>query len=465
MESGLVSTTARDAARAPPIERLGRYFLLERIATGGMAEVYRAVIRGVEGFRRTFIVKRILSQKASSPDFIRMFCNEARISALLNHPNIAQVYDFGCASGCYFLAMEYLPGKDLSSLLRVLRKGRAAMPPGLAAYVTREAALGLHYAHTLLDAHGEALGIVHRDVTPSNIMLLFAGGVKLLDFGIAKTAAAAAGEAEGIKGKFGYLAPEQARNEDVDGRADVFGLGVTLWEMLVGERLFAGKDDSETLRNVLEKPIAAPSSLRPEVPTALDLIVLRALEREKEKRYATADELAHDCDAVLETLRADGVTLRAFLNERFIKESSALALAPTELPEGVAAAPSDPALPRADPPIDITFREDAPHRGWRRLPLVGGALLAAGGLIALGLSRDGRRSPAAPTSVQSEPTRAIIVALPPNEPVGETPPPRADGEPTEVPRASGEKPKRRKRGHHSGARELPFPAALTLNPF
>jgi serine/threonine-protein kinase len=465
MGNGLVSTPAGGAEIAPPFERLGRYFLLDRIATGGMAEVYRAVTRGVEGFRRTFIVKRILSSRASSPDFVRMFCNEARISALLNHPNIAQVYDFGCASGCYFLAMEYLPGKDLSSLMRLLRKGRASMPPGLAAYVTREAALGLHYAHTLLDAHGEALGIVHRDVTPSNIMLLFAGGVKLLDFGIAKTAAAAASEAKGIKGKFGYLAPEQARNEDVDGRADVFGLGVSLWEMLVGERLFAGKDDSETLRNVLAKPVQVPSSLRPQIPPALDQVVLRALERQREKRYATAEELARDCDAVLETLRADGVTLRAFLNERFAEESSLLALAPTELPEGVAAAPSDPALPRADQAIDIAFQEHTHHRGGRRLALVGGTLLAVGGLIAVSLAPHNRKPPAVPTSVLREPPRSIIVELPPSEPSHATPPPRADGESADAPRAPSEMAKRRKHGRHPAPRELPFPAALTLNPF
>src|SRR5215471_4435072 len=181
MENGRVPATAGGAELSPSFESLGRYVLLDRIATGGMAEVYRAVARGVEGFRRTFIVKRILSDKASSPDFIRMFCEEARISALLHHPNIAQVYDFGCASGCYFLTMEYLPGKDLLSLMRALSTERASMPPGLAAYVTREAALGLHYAHTLRDANGEALGIVHRDVSPSNIMLLFEGGVKLLD--------------------------------------------------------------------------------------------------------------------------------------------------------------------------------------------------------------------------------------------------------------------------------------------
>ncbi|HSZ80781.1 MAG TPA: protein kinase, partial [Polyangia bacterium] len=152
MESGSVSlTTSATGLRPahPRLERFGRYFLLEKIATGGMAEVHRAVTHGVEGFRRTFVVKRILAENAASPAFIRMFCDEARISALLHHPNIVQVYDFGHVSGSYFLAMEYLLGKDLSSLMRFLRAAKASVPPALAAFIAREAAIGLHHAHTL----------------------------------------------------------------------------------------------------------------------------------------------------------------------------------------------------------------------------------------------------------------------------------------------------------------------------
>jgi serine/threonine protein kinase len=189
------------ASVQPRLEKFGRYFLLERIATGGMAEVYRAVTNGVEGFRRTFVVKRILAEKAASPTFVKMFIDEARICALLHHPNVVQVYDFGNVHGSYFLAMEYLQGKDLSSLLRVLRAAKASVPAGLAAFIAREAANGLHYAHSLHGANGQKLGIVHRDVTPSNVMLLFPGGVKVLDFGIAKAATEAAkSEGEGVKG-------------------------------------------------------------------------------------------------------------------------------------------------------------------------------------------------------------------------------------------------------------------------
>lgn len=320
----------------PPAEKFGRYYLLDRIAVGGMAEVHRAVTRGVEGFRRTFVVKKILSDKASSPTFVRMFCDEARISALLHHPNIVQVYDFGHVKGTYFLAMEYLQGKDLSSLLRVLRAAKASVPPSLAAYIAREVAVGLHHAHALRGSSGQPLGIVHRDVTPSNIMLLYAGGVKVLDFGIAKVSTVGGGpptEGGGVKGKYGYLAPEQARGGDVDGRADVFALGVTLWEMLVGRRLFAGKDDLETLGNVLQKPVPPPSSLRPGIPAELDRIVLRALERSRDARYATAEELARDCDAVLATARADSQSLRGFLNDLFAEESSSASFEALDIPE------------------------------------------------------------------------------------------------------------------------------------
>ncbi|HEY2731151.1 MAG TPA: serine/threonine-protein kinase [Polyangia bacterium] len=526
MDSGLVisPTTEGDLEKARPhIEKFGRYFLLDRIAVGGMAEVHRAVTQGVEGFRRTFVVKRILADKASSPIFIRMFCDEARISALLHHPNIVQVYDFGHVAGSYFLAMEYLPGKDLSSLMRFLRAAKASVPPGLAAYVAREAAFGLHHAHALRGAGGQPLGIVHRDVTPSNIMLLYAGGVKLLDFGIAKATAAAgaAPEGEGVKGKFGYLSPEQARGADVDGRADVFALGVTLWEMLVGRRLFAGKDEVETLRNVLQKPVPPPSLLRSEIPPALDRIVLRALERSRERRYATAEEMARDCDGVLGTLRADSQTLRAFLNDLFAEESSSLSLDMPELPDELLAelhsAPvaSSSAVPRDDQSLEIEvidisgphgrtrtpappfgviatdasgFGAERPSSLGRRVRVVACAVLAASLLLAFGIARQGHRNPsraaAAPAPVivvapaaRAASPRAVIAGTAAPRPVlstitasGHVAAPNAGaGSPAAPTRAksseSVEAADRKTRGHHRAARAHELSTDLTLNPF
>jgi serine/threonine protein kinase len=509
MESGLVIPEGAEN-EAPTVrrrvERFGRYYLLDRIATGGMAEVYRAVTQGVEGFRRTFVVKRILADKASSPTFIRMFVDEARICALLHHPNVVQVYDFGHVEGSYFLAMEYVPGKDLSSLMRVLRAAKSAVPPGLATYVVREAAIGLHYAHTLRGAGGQPLGIVHRDVTPSNIMLLFAGGVKLLDFGIAKatTAAGVAAEGDGgVKGKFGYLSPEQARGAEVDGRADVFALGVTFWEMLVGRRLFAGKDEVETLRNVLQKPVPAPSSLRPEIPPELDRIVLRAVERNRDRRYATAEELAHDCEAVLGTLRADSQTLRAFLNDLFAEESSSLSLDVPELPDELFAEAQ--ALPgsRDDQSLEIEVIEpSAPHgrtrtpappfgviatdaglgEGARRSGLargarwIGAVTLAAGLLVGLGLVRHARHAAgvaAAAVPTQPPPAAAALEVQPvPVPTVAPEAAGAAAGPPSTEPTAAkaddrndaSEKGDRKARGHHHG-RAHALSTDLTLNPF
>jgi serine/threonine-protein kinase len=291
-----------ELATSSPVERYGRYQLIEQIGRGGMAEVFRAVADGSEGFRRVFVIKRIRPEKSDSPEFIQMFCDEARISALLNHPNIVQVYDFGQIAGSYFMAMEYLAGKDLSSVLRALRAAHGSVPPPIAAHVAREVAMGLHHAHTLVMPGGTPGQIVHRDVTPSNVMVLRTGAVKILDFGIAKAAAMArqADTQNGrVKGKLAYLSPEQVRAEDLDGRADVFALGVVLWEMLTGQRLFPGENEFQTMRNVLVAPVPKPSSKRPDVPAALDAVVARALERDPPARYQSAQAMAEELERYL----------------------------------------------------------------------------------------------------------------------------------------------------------------------
>jgi serine/threonine protein kinase len=230
-----------------------------------------------------------------------MFCNEARICALLHHPNIVEVYDFGQIGSAYFMAMEYLRGRDLAAVMRALRLRHGAVPPPVAAHVARRIALGLHHAHEATFGDGRAAEIVHRDVTPSNVMLLRTGGVKVLDFGIAKAAEnarPAVPQKTRVKGKLAYLSPEQVRNGELDGRSDVFSLGVVLWEMLVGQRLFAAENEFQTLRNVLTGPVAPPSSKRPDVPAALDAVVACALERQPAARYPTARAMAEALAAV-----------------------------------------------------------------------------------------------------------------------------------------------------------------------
>ena len=296
----------------------GRYILTEKIGSGGMAQIFLAVTVGTEGFRRVLVVKRIRKSLDASSEFLRMFFDEAKISALLNHPYIVQIYDFGQIDGAYFLAMEHVEGRDLGNVLRKLRAAGKPMPPSTAALIALEVAQGLHYAHTLQSADGQPFNIVHRDVNPSNVMLLRTGTVKILDFGIAK-ASAAAGKAQTrasvIKGKLGYLSPEQARCEVLDGRSDVFSLGATLWEMLTGEKLFSGATDFERIRNVLEAPIPAPSSRRPGVPAALERIVMRALERDLARRYATAEELAEELEAFLRQVPAESQAIKKLVGQ------------------------------------------------------------------------------------------------------------------------------------------------------
>ena len=338
----------------PGIERYGRYCLIERIGRGGMAEIFRAVAQGVEGFRRVFVIKRIRPEKSDSVELIRMFCDEARLSALLHHPNIVQVYDFGQINGTYFLAMEYLRGRDLSAVMRALRGARRAVDPPLAAQIAHQVATALHYAHTVTRMDGQVVRIVHRDVTPSNIMLQRSGTVKVLDFGIAQATNFARQVETGggrVKGKLSYLSPEQVRLEPLDGRSDVFALGVVLWEMLVGQRLFSASNEFLTMRNVLTQEIPAPSSKRPEVTPALDAIVARALQRDRAQRYASAQDMADDLERLLQTVPCHGHALSQLLQDLFGDESAEHT---PELPELAPAAPRDAHTPQtsvsASPP-------------------------------------------------------------------------------------------------------------------
>jgi len=304
-------------------KRFGRYRLLEVIGRGGMAEVYRAVAQGPGGFQRQFVLKRIRAEKAESTEFVDMFINEARISAMLEHPNIVQVYDFGEVDGDYYLAMEYLRGKDLLTVMRNLRASQRDLPIGIAAFAVNEVARGLAYAHGLSQG-GKSLDIVHRDVTPSNIMLLKTGGVKLLDFGIARAAMKlrSTTPVSGlIKGKFAYLSPEQVRGKPVDGRADIFSLGVVFWECLVGQRLFWDNNDLQTMRNILEKDVPPPSLARPGLPPALDDLVLRALDRDPNRRLPSAAAMVEALTGYLNATHFSSDTVARLLEDVFGTDS------------------------------------------------------------------------------------------------------------------------------------------------
>lgn len=313
----------------PSAVHIGRYEIIERIGVGGMAEVFRAVARGPGGYRRELIIKRILPHLAENEEFIRSFIDEAKILGMLNHPNIVGVYDFGQADGRHYLALEYLDGPSVSQLFAYHRRTAQPMPAAIAAHIAREVCRGLEAVHTLRDPHGRPLQVVHRDVTPSNVMTKRGGAVKLLDFGIAKHSNSDQVTRSGqIKGKSGYFAPEQIRGEVIDGRVDLFALGVVLHEMLVSRYLFYGEGgEVAAIYRIMEMPIPTPSSVRADVPPALDAIVMKALARQPEDRYQSAAEMGADLEALL-----DALGMRSNEMERFVASVPAIPDRPTAAP-------------------------------------------------------------------------------------------------------------------------------------
>ncbi|MFY2564230.1 protein kinase domain-containing protein [Corallococcus terminator] len=269
--------------------QIGKYVVRRKLAEGGMAEIYLCTARGAEGFEKEVVIKRVRAFLASDPEFVGMFIAEARLASRLNHENVVQIFDFDKHEDTYYLAMEYVRGCSLWELRRKSKELMDPVPPVLVAHLGAEVARGLHYAHRL-KVNGQPLDLVHRDVTPHNVLLSYDGAVKLTDFGIAK-AGKKLTQPGVLKGKFAYMSPEQARGEAVDSRTDLFALGVVLWEMLTGGRLFDGESEVAVLRAVQHSVIPPPARLNPAVPPELDAVVMRALEREPSARFQTAGEL------------------------------------------------------------------------------------------------------------------------------------------------------------------------------
>ncbi|MFZ5471256.1 MAG: serine/threonine protein kinase [Myxococcota bacterium] len=268
---------------------IGKYVVRRKLAEGGMAEIYLASVRGPEGFEKEVVIKRVRAFLSKDPGFVRMFVAEARLASRLNHANLVQIFDFDEHDNTYYLAMEYVRGQSLAGIRKRAQEQMTPMPSVLAAHVCAEVAKGLHYAHKLSDK-GKPVNLVHRDVTPHNVLISYDGAVKLTDFGIAKAGAKLTAPGM-LKGKFAYMSPEQARGEDVDARTDVFALGIVLWELLTGGRLFEGDSDIAVLRAVQQSQIAPPARLNPDVPLPLSDVVLRALSRDRTQRYQSAQEL------------------------------------------------------------------------------------------------------------------------------------------------------------------------------
>ena len=278
----------------------GKYVLLERISVGGMAEVFKAKSFGVEGFEKILAIKRILPSLAEDSDFIEMFIDEAKICGQLNHANICQIFELGRVDDSHFIAMEYVWGKDLLQIQNRMRKQRTTMKPEMAAFIAAKLCEGLDYAHKKKDAAGRPLHIIHRDISPQNILISYEGELKVIDFGIAKAASRSSKTQAGVlKGKFGYMSPEQVRGLPLDRRSDVFAIGTILYELLTADRLFVGESDFETLEKVRNVSCPPVSKVNPKVPQQLENVITKALARDAEDRYQWSSEMMEDLQAFL----------------------------------------------------------------------------------------------------------------------------------------------------------------------
>ncbi|RKH62213.1 serine/threonine protein kinase [Corallococcus aberystwythensis] len=341
---------------------VGKYVVRRKLAEGGMAEIFLCTARGPEGFEKEVVIKRVRAFLASDPDFVQMFIAEARLASRLNHANVVQIFDFDKHEDTYYLAMEYVRGCSLWELRKRSKEAMSPMPPMLVAHIGVEVARGLHYAHRLR-VNGELLNLVHRDVTPHNVLVSYDGAVKLTDFGIAKAGNKLTNPGV-LKGKFAYMSPEQARGENVDVRTDVFALGVVLWELLTGGRLFQGDSEIAVLRAVQESTIVPPARLNPDIPPDLDAAICRALERDLSKRFQTAGELERAlAQCVLNHARSvDDTDVGEFVRKLFPVAASNQALPAmperTALQDGALAGPGAEAPPR-EPTAVMPSREHA----------------------------------------------------------------------------------------------------------
>ncbi|QRN93772.1 protein kinase [Archangium violaceum] len=279
--------------------RIGKYEIVTRLSMGGMAELFLAFTAGPGGFRKFVALKQILPDVQKDDQFVKMFLDEARITASLAHANIGQVFDLGDQDGELYLAMEFLAGQNLEQVLVASSKQQRPLPLGFSARAVRDACLGLHYAHSYTDPSGKPRPVVHRDVSPKNIMVTFDGNVKVIDFGIAKAKGRLGRTQVGmVKGTTGYMSPEQVRgSEQLDGRSDLFCMGVILHEMLCGRRLFSGAHEAEVMMKIADAEVTSPSSINPRVPEALAQVVMRALAREPAERFASGREMARAIEA------------------------------------------------------------------------------------------------------------------------------------------------------------------------
>ena len=337
----------------------GPYYLEKLIAVGGMAEIYLVRTRGLAGFEKQLVLKVILPELAGDAEFVQMLVDEAKIAVGLNHPNIAQTFDLGQISGCYFISMEYVDGADFFQVLKGLSDMDVQIPVGVAVHVVYEALCGLSHAHEKCDANGKPLGIIHRDISPQNILLSRHGEVKLVDFGIAKAANLNRNTRSGvIKGKLVYMSPEQAWGDEIDHRADVFSAGVVLYEALTMGSLYLETSPARLLERVRLAAIDPPSSRRSGLPVELDALVMKALAPRPADRYRSASDFA----AALASFRRHAVPDYAELELGSIVESVLAGDKPSR-PPSPSPSSSPPARDRHSLTGKVMLREDFEHQG------------------------------------------------------------------------------------------------------
>jgi serine/threonine protein kinase len=308
------------------LRMFGRYLLLDHLAQGGMAEIFRAWAPSVDDGGRLIVLKCVQPDFGQDAEFLQMFRSEIRVSIGLNHPNIVQLYDFGEAEGRPYIAMELVEGRSLKQIIQHLVKFDKLLPVEFAAFAIEQVAAGLQYAHSFRDrTTGEALSIVHRDISPQNLLVSFAGNMKIIDFGIAKAASNRQTTRAGIiKGKPSYLSPEQINGDVLDGRSDVFSLGAVFWEALTGRKLFSGESDLAAIKLIdnCDDHVTPPSTLNPDVPSEIDAIIMKCLVYDREKRYRTAEELQRAIHRAIYAFKPsfDPSDFGKYLSETFARE-------------------------------------------------------------------------------------------------------------------------------------------------
>ena len=300
--------------------RFGKYDLLALLATGGMAEIWLARVPGMAGFEKLVVIKRLLDRLARDHEYVEMFLDEARINARLTHSNIAQVLELGQVEGKYFMAMEYVPGLSVSQVGKRATQRLGEVPQEVACGIVAQSCAGLHYAHEMAMPDGTPLGIIHRDVSPQNLIITFEGGVKVLDFGIAKAHDRRSKTRTGlVKGKFSYMSPEQCLGQPLDRRSDVFALGIVLFELSTARRLFKRGSTYDTYTAITKADVPKPRALNPKIDAGVEAVILRALQLRVEDRYATAEQMQ---EALEQAMRAAGLRGSATCRRRWRAASS-----------------------------------------------------------------------------------------------------------------------------------------------